>query len=104
MDAIDTIGVYLNQIPFFPILHTVHCLATTSSIRSQPGSLEFAHKHPLASLAGNTMIISAGGIMVSTALGKPPIGPLGNALNTLTAVLMWWLVYFGPGDVAFKLY
>ena len=104
MEMIDTVGEYVNQIPYFPLLHSVHCLATTASIRSQPGSLEFAHTHPLASLAGNTMIINAGGILVAASLGKPLMGPFANVMNTLTAVFIWWLVYFGPGDIAFKLY
>jgi hypothetical protein len=104
MEMIDTFGKYLNHIPYFPVLHSVHCLATTASIRSQPGSLEFAHEHPLASVAGNTMIINAGGILVSTSLGMPPMNPFANSMNMLTAVLIWWLVYFGPGDMAFKFY
>ena len=104
MEMINQIGNYINDIPNFPVLHLVHCLATTASIRSQPGSLEFAHDHPLASLAGNTMIINAGGILVAAALGKPLMGPFANVMNTFTAIFIWWLVYFGPGDVAFRLY
>ena len=104
MDMINAVGDYISQIPYFPVMHTVHCLATTASIRSQPGSLEFSHDHPLASLAGNTMIINAGGILVAAALGKPLMGPFTNVMNILTAVFVWWIVYFGPGDMAFKLY
>ncbi|KAL5257439.1 hypothetical protein ACHWQZ_G012398 [Mnemiopsis leidyi] len=104
MDVINAVGDYIAQFPYFPVMHTVHCLATTASIRSQPGSLEFSHNHPLASLAGNTMIINAGGILVAAALGKPLMGPFTNMMNILTAVFIWWLVYFGPGDIAFKFY
>lgn len=104
MEMIESLGKYLIDIPIFPVLHSVHCLATSASIRSQQGSLEFAHKHPLASLAGNTMIINAGGILVAAALGMPLMNPFADALSMLTAFFMWWLVYFGPGDVAFKIY
>lgn len=104
MDIIKEIGEYIDEIPNYPLLHIVHCLATTASIRSQPGALDFAHDHPLASLAGNTMIINAGGILVSAALGKPLIGPFCNVPLMITAIFVWWLVYFAPGDIAFRLY
>ena len=104
MDTIQLLGGYIDEIPYFPILHSIHCFASTASIRSQPGALEFANKHPLASLASNLMIINAGGIMVAASLGKPLIAPFGNVVNTFTAFIFWWLLYFGPGDIAFKLY
>ena len=104
MVSLNDFGNYINEIPNFPVMHLVHCLATTASIRSQPGAHEFSHNHPLASLAGNTMIINAGGILVAAALGKPLMGPFTNVMNILAAVFIWWLIYFGPGDIAFKFY
>lgn len=101
MDYLTDMG---DNLAHFPVLHTVHCLATSASIRSQPGALEFAHSHPLASMAGNLMIVNAGGILVAAALGKPLIGPFVNVPNGLLAMFIWWMVYFGPGDIAFELY
>ena len=104
MDVIDNLGGYIAQIPYFPVLHSIHCYAVSASLRSQPGAVEFAHSHPLASLAGNLLIANAGGVLTAAALGTPLIAPFGNAINTLTAVFFWWLVYFGPGDLFFNLY
>eukprot|EP00116_Pleurobrachia_bachei_P012338 sb/3472600/ len=104
MEILNEAGQYLHSIPYFPVLHSIHCFATASSLRSQPGAVEFAHDHPLASLAGTLLIVNAGGVLSSLALGNPLIGPFVNPFNTLTAVIFWWLVFFGPADIFFKLY
>lgn len=97
-------GQYLDDVPFFPFLHSVHCYTVATAMRAQPGGVEFAHDHPLASLLTALLTVNAGGVTTSMALGKPLIAPFGNIPNLLTVLLFWWLVFFSPLDLVYKVY
>jgi len=97
-------GQYLHDVPFFPFLHSVQCYTVAAALRAQPGGVQFAHDHPLASLLTALLTVNAGGVTTSMALGKPLIAPFGNIPNLLMVVLFWWLVFFSPLDLAYKAY
>lgn len=91
-------------IPSFPFLDIPYCILMAVFLREQKDSVKFALKYPIASLMVLMLYFHANVICVHILLGLPLVACLGGAWDTLAAVACWWLVFFCPGDLLYRLF
>lgn len=48
------------------------------------------------------LVIFAGGMVASALLGEPILGPLKNSPQLLVATICWYVVFYTPFDIGYK--
>merc|ERR1712215_487421 len=93
--------------PVFPFLWVPHCLLMSLSLRATlghgPPALQFARKHPLSCYILGILYTFPGGLISLILLNQPILTflTLSNNLNSFTVV--WYLMFFGPGDFLYRI-
>lgn len=62
----------------------------------------FLRKHPLACWLSTMLVVFAGGMVASALLGEPILGPLKNTPQLLVATACWYIVFYTPFDIGYK--
>ncbi|KAK3579158.1 hypothetical protein CHS0354_022181 [Potamilus streckersoni] len=94
----------LKMYPYFDIAHYIlMCLAvredmTTSTSVSPP----FYRKHPLACWFASMLLCFGGSILANLLLGDPCLAPLKDNRSVLTATAVWYLIFYSPFDIVYK--
>ncbi|XP_045131626.1 trimeric intracellular cation channel type 1B.1-like isoform X1 [Portunus trituberculatus] len=92
----------LKMYPYFDIAHcTLCCLYVRDDLGT--GSLPFSRKHPLANWLSTMLTIFAGGLLTNFLLGEPVLGALKNNQQLLLATAVWYVIFYSPFDIGYKI-
>lgn len=93
--------IKLKMYPYFDIAHSLLCaLAVREDLGS--GAQAFSRKHPLSCWLSTMLVIFAGGMVVNGLLGEPMLAPLKNTPQLIIGTVTWYLVFYTPFDVGYK--
>nr|NP_001299490.1 trimeric intracellular cation channel type B [Papilio xuthus]BAM19373.1 similar to CG4239 [Papilio xuthus] len=93
--------IKLKMFPYFDVAHSLLCaLAVREDLGS--GAQAFSRKHPLACWLSTMLVIFAGGMVANGLLGEPILAPLKNTPQLLIGTVTWYLVFYTPFDVGYK--
>lgn len=93
--------IKLKMFPYFDIAHSVLCaLAVKEDLGA--GAHAFSRKHPLACWLSTMLVIFAGGMVAAVLLGEPVLGPLKNTPQLIVATACWYVVFYTPFDIGYK--
>ncbi|KAK7586138.1 hypothetical protein V9T40_004014 [Parthenolecanium corni] len=92
----------LKMYPYFDIAHSVLCaLAVREDLG--PGGHAFSRKHPLSCWLSTMLVVFAGGMVANGLLGEPMLAPLKNNQQILIATAAWYIVFYTPCDIGYKI-
>ncbi|KAK9685233.1 TRIC channel [Popillia japonica] len=88
----------------FPYFDIAHCVLCALSVREDLGSgaQTFSRKHPLACWLSYMLVVFAGGLCAGALLGEPILAPLKNTPQVVVASLVWYIVFYTPLDIGYK--
>ncbi|CAK1584333.1 unnamed protein product [Parnassius mnemosyne] len=93
--------IKLKMYPYFDVAHSLLCaLAVREDLGS--GAQAFSRKHPLACWLSTMLVIFAGGMVANGLLGEPILAPLKNTPQLLIGTVTWYIVFYTPFDVGYK--
>jgi len=96
----------LQQLPkdFHHVFDVVHFILCIQGDRADMGdSFDSTSKlHPLACWVSAMMSCFAGGLLVNPLCGEPILAAVGDSTKLLIATLLWFLLYYCPQDLAYK--
>lgn len=93
--------IKLKMFPYFDIAHSLlSALAVKEDLGA--GAHAFSRKHPLACWLSTMLVIFAGGMVAAALLGEPILGPLKNSPQLLVATICWYVVFYTPFDIGYK--
>ncbi|XP_060563963.1 trimeric intracellular cation channel type 1B.1-like [Ruditapes philippinarum] len=96
----------LKMYPYFDIAHyTLMCMSVRDDLPlNQPaGTQPFYRRHPLSTWLSSMLLCFAGSIIANILLGEPAITPFKDHRSVLTSTAVWYLVFYSPFDVVYKL-
>lgn len=102
-DAMSGLAHYYHSLPLAYVFTTVQFILTACAIRREPGSVQFAFKHPIASCVMTFLVAHSGTILASAALGKPLVECLLNPYVVFSCIAIWYLIFFSPFDICYAL-
>ncbi|XP_065202495.1 trimeric intracellular cation channel type 1B.1 [Planococcus citri] len=92
----------LKMFPYFFIADTVlAALAVREDLG--PGGQAFSRKHPLSCWLSTMLVVFAGGMVANGLLGEPILAPLKDNQQILLATLTWYIVFYTPFDIGYKM-
>nr|CAG4645669.1 EOG090X09U3 [Lynceus sp. MCZ IZ 141354] len=92
----------LKMWPYFDIAHcAMCCLAVREDLGA--GSLPFSRKHPIACWLSTMTVVFAGGFLAALFLGEPLLSPFKNTQSVLLATAVWYVMFYSPFDIGYKL-
>ncbi|XP_038211590.1 trimeric intracellular cation channel type 1B.1 [Zerene cesonia] len=93
--------IKLKMYPYFDIAHSLLCaLAVREDLGS--GAQAFSRKHPLSCWLSTMLVIFAGGMVANGLLGEPILAPLKNTPQLIIGTITWYVVFYTPFDVGYK--
>ncbi|XP_075981151.1 trimeric intracellular cation channel type 1B.1 [Anticarsia gemmatalis] len=93
--------IKLKMYPYFDVAHSLLCaLAVREDLGA--GAQSFSRKHPLSCWLSTMLVIFAGGMVANGLLGEPILAPLKNTPQLLIGTVTWYLVFYTPFDVGYK--
>lgn len=93
--------IKLKMFPYFDIAHSLLCALSVKEDLG-PGAHAFSRKHPLACWLSTMLVVFAGGMVAAGLLGEPILGPLKNSPQLLVATICWYVVFYTPFDIGYK--
>lgn len=94
--------IKLKMFPYFDIAHSLLCaLAVREDLGM--GGQAFSRKHPLACWLSTMLMIFSGGMVANGLLGEPILAPLKNTPQLLVGTIVWYLVFYTPFDIGYKI-
>lgn len=96
----------LKMYPYFDIAHyMLMCMSVRDDLpaTSSGGPPPFHRKHPLSTWLSSMLMCFAGSIIANLLLGEPVITPFKDHRSVLTASAVWYLVFYSPFDLVYKI-
>jgi len=86
--------------PYLEFAHATLCiLHLREDIHHTGGGVNFARAHPLVTWLSSMVTTFAGLILVSLMCGEPLAGALSSLESLTLASVVWYLVFYSPGDI-----
>ncbi|XP_018573559.1 trimeric intracellular cation channel type 1B.1 [Anoplophora glabripennis] len=104
-EAFLDIANQVVKLKMFPYFDIAHCTLCALSVREDlgTGAQAFSRKHPLACWLSYMLVVFAGGMVANGLLAEPILAPLKNSPQILVATLVWYIVFYTPMDLGYKL-
>lgn len=95
----------LKMYPYFDIAHyTLMCVAARDDVpANSSGGTVFSRKHPLSCWVSSMLLCFAGSLIANFLLGEPILTPFKDHKALLTASIVWYLVFYSPFDIVYKM-
>lgn len=104
-EAFLEIANQVSKLPMFPYFELAHCLIMCMYCKDDiTGAHVFSRKHPLACWITSMLSIYGGQMLASFLLGEPIISPLKNTSSLLLATGAWYIIFYSPFDVGYKVF
>lgn len=87
----------MDWAPWFDVCHF---LLAALAVRKEVG-VPFSRRNPLATWLATLTASFAGSMIANPLLGKPIFGALSNEFNLGLASVIWWGVFYSPGDIVY---
>jgi len=92
----------LKMYPYFDIAHyAMMVMAVREDLAT--GATLFSRKHPLSCLLSSMMMCFAGSFLANFLMGEPMLVPFKHHDDILLASVVWYLVFYSPFDVVYKI-
>lgn len=98
---VDELAHGLANLSMFPYFEMAHFVVSVMSLREQPGALEVSRVSPLACWFSSMLFCFGGAVLSGIMLAEPPVAPLSNGTSVLLATIIWYLVFYCPGDLLY---
>ncbi|KAJ0013053.1 hypothetical protein NQD34_017387 [Periophthalmus magnuspinnatus] len=98
---VDELAHGLANFSMFPYFDLAHYIVSVMSLREQPGALEVSRVSPLACWFSSMLFCFGGAVLSGIMLAEPPVAPLSNGTSVLLATIVWYLVFYCPGDLLY---
>lgn len=72
-------------------------------IKYSLGSIYFSRRHPLACWLSTIICIFSSTFLVNFLLNEPVISALGNTQQVIWVTLIWYLIFYSPFDIVFRI-
>merc|ERR1711973_484456 len=97
------IAEQLQALPanLFPLFDICHFLLAALAVRKEVG-IPFSRSNPLATWIATVTASLAGSMVANPLLGKPIFGAIGSEFNLFLATVIWWAVFYSPGDIVYS--
>jgi len=83
-----------------PWFDVCHFLLAALAVRKEVG-LSFSRSNPLATWLATMTASFAGSMVANPLLGKPIFGAISSEYNLGLATLIFWAVFYSPGDIVY---
>ncbi|XP_076643851.1 trimeric intracellular cation channel type 1B.1 [Halictus rubicundus] len=93
--------IKLKMYPYFDIAHSVLCALHVREDLG-PGAQAFSRKHPLSCWLSTMLVTFASGMVCNALLGEPVLAPLKNTPQVLVATVVWYVIFYTPFDIGYK--
>ncbi|VDN55623.1 unnamed protein product [Dracunculus medinensis] len=95
----------VQRLKMFPYFAIAHFILMIIGIRDDlgTGASIFSRKHPLSCWASSMLMCFADSIFAHFLLGEPLITPFKRHEEVLVATLVWYLVFYSPFDLIYKI-
>lgn len=109
MDLIELANnvLKLEMFPYFEITHAIYCCMNIKSDFghgiNEKGAVIFSRKHPLACWISCMFSAFSGTILANFLLNEPIVGAFKNTQQVLLTTAVWYLMFYSPFDVFYKL-
>ncbi|XP_018427093.1 PREDICTED: trimeric intracellular cation channel type B [Nanorana parkeri] len=104
MELITELSVEFSRLSMFPFFDGAHYLVSVLSAREQAGAVDVASRSPMASWFSAMLCCFGGGILSSLMLAEPPIVIFSNSTNIIFASVIWYMVYYFPHDLVYRIF
>ncbi|XP_065167029.1 trimeric intracellular cation channel type 1B.1 [Atheta coriaria] len=103
-EAFLDIANQVVKLKMFPYFDIAHCVLCALHVREDlgAGATQFSRKHPLACWLSYMLVVFAGGMVASALLAEPILAPLKNTPQLIVATLVWYVVFYTPFDIGYK--
>jgi hypothetical protein len=104
-EVLLTAGSSVQRLKMTPYFDIAHYLLMIASVRDDLGSNgpTFSRRHPLSCWLSSMVVCFAGSLLANFLLGEPLIAPFKKHEDILLASAVWYLIFYSPFDVVFKL-
>lgn len=102
LQSMDDLAHGLANLPMFPYFELAHYIVSVMALRAQPGALEVSRVSPLACWFSSMLFCFGGAVLSGLMLAEPAVAPLSNGTAVLLATIVWYLVFYCPGDLLFS--
>lgn len=100
--ALDAAAL-LTKVRVYPYLEFAHATLCILHLREDilhtGGSVNFGRLYPLVTWLTAMLTTFAGVFLVALCCGEPLLGVFGNTDSVLLASLVWYLIFYSPGDI-----
>ncbi|XP_022105494.1 trimeric intracellular cation channel type 1B.1-like [Acanthaster planci] len=98
-------GDAYSTIPMFPVFEVAHYILMIQAVRQdlREDTKHLAQTNPLVCWFCSMLSSFAGGILTNFLLGQPILAAFNNHINIGLATIVWYLIFYCPGDFFFKL-
>lgn len=96
----------VSKMKMFPYFEMAHAIISCLYIREDLGATAhpFTRKHPFSCWLSSMINIFAGSILANFLLGEPVIAAFKNPNQVLLATVIWYLIFYSPFDVIYKIF
>ncbi|XP_003223815.1 trimeric intracellular cation channel type B isoform X1 [Anolis carolinensis] len=92
-----------SRVPMFPFFDLAHYTASVMTLKEQRGVVDVAYRSPIACWFSAMLYCFGGSILSSLMLAEPPVAFLANTTSVLLASSVWYLIFYCPHDLAYRL-
>lgn len=105
--SLSSLGLSSSQLQglpaaWSPLFDICHFLLAALAVRKEVGA-GFSRSNPLATWLATMTASFAGSMIANPLLGKPILGAMSSEYNVLLATIIWWGVFYSPGDMVYTL-
>ncbi|CAI2324603.1 unnamed protein product [Caenorhabditis sp. 36 PRJEB53466] len=104
-DTLIDAGGYVQKLQMYPYFDTAHYVLTCLSVRQDLGAeaIQFSRRHPFSCWLSCMLMSFAGSFLSCFLLGDPVITPLKRHDDVILGSVIWYLVFYSPFDIIYKL-
>nr|CAD2151434.1 unnamed protein product [Meloidogyne enterolobii]CAD2166622.1 unnamed protein product [Meloidogyne enterolobii] len=98
-------GYSAQRLKMYPYFDAAHYILMVLAVRDDlgPNCTAFSRRHPLSCWLSSMVVCFAGSFLANFLLGEPVIAVFKKQEDILLATLIWYLVFYSPFDLVYKL-
>ncbi|CAD5216355.1 unnamed protein product [Bursaphelenchus xylophilus] len=104
-DYLLSSGSYIQRLKMYPYFDFAHYALMCCTVRDDLGlnATGFSRRHPLSCWLSSMVVCFAGNFLANFLLGEPVVATFKRHDDVLLATIVWYLVFYSPFDIVYKL-